>query len=39
MSIKKILTNLGFKKINTGYAYSISRQEQIQDINYELIKS
>ena len=36
---KKILTNLGFKKINTGYAYSISRQEQIQDINYELIKS
>ena len=36
---KKILTNLGFKKINTGNVFSLSRKEEVQDINYELIKS
>ena len=36
---KKILIGLGFKKINTSNVFSISRNENVKDINYELIKS
>ena len=36
---KKILLTLGFNKISTGKVYSISRQVEVEDINYELIKS
>ena len=36
---KKILLSLGFNKINDGRVYSISREMEVEDINYELIKS
>ena len=36
---KKILIGLGFKKINTSNVFSLSRNENVKDINYELIKS
>jgi len=36
---KKILISLGFKKINTSTVFSLSRNENVKDINYELIKS
>ena len=35
----KIILSLGFKKIGIGKKYSISRKEEIEDINYQLIKS
>ena len=35
----KVILNLGFKKIGIGKKYSISRKEEIEDINYQLIKS
>ena len=36
---KKIILSLGFKEIGLGSKYSLSRQEEIEDINYQLIKS
>ncbi len=36
---KKILISLGFKKINTSTIFSLSRNENVKDINYVLIKS
>ena len=36
---KKIILNLGFQEIGPGSKYSLSRQEEIEDINYQLIKS
>ena len=35
----KIILNLGFKKLGTGKKYSVSRKEEVEDINYKLIKS
>ena len=35
----KIILSLGFKKIGIGKKYSVSRREEIEDINYQLIKS
>ena len=39
MKSKKIILSLGFKEIGFGSKYSLSRQEEIEDINYQLIKS
>ena len=39
MKSKKIILSLGFKEIGLGSKYSLSRQEEIEDINYHLIKS
>ena len=39
MKSKKIILSLGFKEIGLGKKYSLSRQEEIEDINYHLIKS
>ena len=39
MKSKKIILSLGFKEIGLGKKYSLSRQEEIEDINYQLIKS
>ena len=36
---KKILINLGFKFVNTGKKFSISRNETVDDLDYQLIKS
>lgn len=36
---KKIILSLGFKEIGSGSKYSLSRQDDIEDINYQLIKS
>ncbi len=36
---KKILLKLGFNKISTGKVFSISKQIEVENINYELIKS
>ena len=36
---KKILINLGFKEIGKGKKFSISRGEEVEDIDYELLKS
>ena len=36
---KKIILSLGFKEIGPGSKYSLSRQEEIKNINYQLIKS
>ena len=39
MKSKKIILSLGFKEIGLGSKYSLSRQEEIEDINYQLVKS
>ena len=39
MKSKKIILSLGFKEIGLGSKYSLSRQEYIEDIYYQLIKS
>jgi len=36
---KKIIINLGFKLVSSGKKFSISRNEMIEDLNYELRKS
>ena len=36
---KKIIINLGFKLVGSGKKFSISRNEMVEDLNYELIKS
>ena len=36
---KKILTSLGFKFMNTGKKFSISRNEIVDDLDYQLTKS
>ena len=36
---EKILLNLGFTQISIGKKYSISRKEEVEDINYKLLKS
>ncbi len=35
----KIILSLGFKKLGIGKKYSVSRKEEIEDINYQLMKS
>ena len=35
----KIILSLGFIKLGIGKKYSISRKEEVKDINYQLIKS
>ena len=35
----KIILSLGFKKLGIGKKYSVSRKEEVEDINYQLIKS
>lgn len=36
---KKIIINLGFKLVSSGKKFSISRNEMVEDLNYELRKS
>ena len=36
---KKIIINLGFKLVSSGKKFSISRNEIVEDLNYELRKS
>jgi len=36
---KKIILTLGFKEVGVGRKYSLSRQEDVEDINYQLKKS
>ena len=36
---KKILTNLGFKFVSNAKKFSISRNEIVDDLEYQLIKS
>jgi len=36
---KKIIINLGFKLFSSGKKFSISRNEMVEDLNYELRKS
>ena len=36
---KKILTNLGFKFVSNGKKFSVSRNEIVDDLDYQLIKS
>ena len=36
---KKILINLGFKFVNTGKKFSISRNATVDDLDYQLTKS
>jgi len=36
---EKILLNLGFTQISFGKKYSISRKEEVEDVNYKLLKS
>ena len=36
---KKIILTLGLKEVGVGSKYSISRQEDVEDINYQLKKS
>ena len=36
---KKILLNLGFKKVSEGKVFSLSKNDEVDDVNYELIKS
>jgi ribosomal-protein-alanine N-acetyltransferase len=36
---KKIIIKLGFKLVSSGKKFSISRNEMVEDINYELRKS
>ena len=36
---KKILLNLGFIKISTGKVFSLSKNKEIDNINYELVNS
>ena len=35
---KKIIINLGFKLVSSGKKFSISRNEMVEDLNYELRK-
>jgi RimJ/RimL family protein N-acetyltransferase len=36
---KKIIIKLGFKLAGSGKKFSISRNEMVEDLNYELRKS
>ena len=36
---KKILLKLGFNEVSKGKVFSISKKKEIEDINYELVKS
>ena len=36
---KKIIIKLGFKLVSSGKKFSISRNEMVEDLNYELRKS
>ena len=36
---KKILLSLGFNKVSTGKVFSLSKNIEVEDINYELINS
>ena len=36
---KKILLNIGFQKVSEGKVFSLSKNTEVEDINYELINS
>ena len=36
---KKILLKIGFIQIGNGKKYSISRDAEVEDVNYQLLKS
>ena len=36
---KKILLNLGFNEVRKGKAFSLSKKTEVENINYELVKS
>ena len=36
---KKILLNLGFNEVSKGKVFSLSKKIEVEDINYELVKS
>ena len=36
---KKILLNLGFKKVSEGKVFSLSKNKEVDDVNYELVNS
>ena len=36
---KKILLNLGFQKVSEGNVFSLSKNKEVEDVNYELINS
>ncbi len=36
---KKILLSLGFNKVSTDKVFSLSKNKEVEDINYELINS
>ena len=36
---KKILLKLGFQKMSEGKVFSLSKNKEVDDVNYELIKS
>ena len=36
---KKILLNLGFQKLSEGNVFSLSKNKEVEDVNYELVNS
>ena len=36
---KKILLNLGFQKVGIGKVFSLSKNKEVEDVNYELVNS
>jgi len=36
---KKILLNLGFQKVSEGNVFSLSKNKEVEDVNYELVNS
>ena len=36
---KKILFNLGFQKVSVGKVFSLSKNKEVKDVNYELVNS
>ena len=36
---KKILLNLGFQKVSEGKIFSLSKNTEVDDVNYELVNS
>ena len=36
---KKILLNLGFQKVSEGKVFSLSKNTEVEDVNYKLVNS
>ena len=36
---KKILLNLGFQNVSKGKVFSLSKNKEVEDVNYELVNS